>query len=128
MMQRDAVGRADDTGTLRDGAAIAALLADSAGARDHVVASAPADLPLAYHLTRRMGTANLLRATPDSSERLWIVASDIEQQREDSLVRMAEIVTADFSAPRLVRRFSESRVYVRNRTRAGCALDPAACR
>lgn len=128
MVQRHAVERANDTGTLRDGAAIAALLADSAGARDHVVASAPADLPLAYHLTRRVGTANLLRATPDSSQRLWIVASDIDQQREDSLVHMAEIVTADFSAPRLVRRFSDSRVYVRLRTRAGCALDPAACR
>lgn len=127
-IQRDAVASASDTGTLRDGEAIAELLADSAAARDRAIASAPVDLPLAYHLTRRVGHATLLRATPDSAQRLWIIASDVEHQSEDSLVRAAEIVTADFSAPRLVRRFHEARVYVRTRTRVGCALDPVACR
>jgi hypothetical protein len=124
----DVVRRAEDTGTLRDGAAIAALLADSARPRDRVIASAPTDLPLAYHLRARIGNDELLRATPDSAPRLWVVVNDVAGQTEARLVNAAEIVTDDYGPPRLVRRLPEASVFVRQRERPGCALDPTVCR
>ena len=127
MTRRNAVERADDTGTLRDGAAIASFLAGSARARDRVIASAPTDLPLAYHL-RLSGNSDLLRATPDSAQRLWIVVNVGAGQQERALVEGAEIVTKDFGAPTLVRRFAEASVFVRRRERPGCVLDPSVCR
>ena len=128
LVRSDAVRRAEDTGTLRDGAAIAALLIDRARPRDRVIASAPADLPLAYALQRQAGSTDLLHATPDSAHRLWIVVNDAVGQREDSLLRAAEIVTGDFGVPLLVGRFREASVHARSRVRPGCVLDPAICR
>jgi hypothetical protein len=127
-LRSGAVQQAEDTGTLRDGAAIATFLLETAGPRDRVIASAPSDLPLAYQLTRRAGSATLLRATPDSAPRLWIVVNDMMRQREADLVGAAEIVTRDFGSPRLVRRFREASVYLRERERPGCVLDPSVCR
>lgn len=124
----DAVRRADDTGVLRDGAAIAALLADSVRAGDQVIASAPSDLPLAYHLTARGSDPRMLRATPDSAWRLWVVVNDAAGQHLPALVRGAAIVEKDFGAPTLVARFPEARVFRVGRERPGCPLDPAVCR
>ena len=128
LIRSDIVRRSDDTGTLRDGRAIAEFLAGSVQSRDHVIASAPSDLPLAYQLRARIGNADLLRATPDSARQLWVVVNSTTGQSEQQLVDAAEIVTADFSAPVLVRRFPEATVYMRRRERPGCVLDPSVCR
>lgn len=125
---REAVRRADDTGVLRDGAAIAALLADSVRAGDRVIASAPSDLPLAYHLRARGSDLRMLRATPDSAWRLWVVVNDAAGQRLPALVRGAGIIEKDFGAPTLVARFPEARVFRVGRERPGCPLEPAVCR
>jgi hypothetical protein len=128
LVQSDAVRRSDDTGTLRDGDAVAAFLFDRAQPRDRVIASAPSDLPLDFLLRARAVSSDLLRATPDSAQRLWVVVNDAAGQREAALVSAAEIVTGDFSAPVLARRFAGTSVYLRERTRPGCILDPTVCR
>ena len=128
LIRSDIVRQADDTGTLRDGRAIAAFLADNVQPRDRVIASAPSDLPLAYHLRARTGNADPLRATPDSAQQLWVVVNSTTAQSEGRLVDAAEIVTADFGAPVLARRFPEATVYLRRRQRPGCVLDPSLCR
>jgi hypothetical protein len=128
LIRSDVVSAAEDTGTLRDGVAIARYLAENAQPRDRVIASAPSDLPLAYHLRARIGNANLLRATPDSAQRLWVVVNSTTGQSERQLVDAAEIVTSDFGAPLLARRFADATVYVRRRQRPGCVLDPLRCR
>jgi hypothetical protein len=128
LVQSDAVRRSDDTGTLHDGDAVAAFLVDRAQPRDRVIASAPSDLPLDFLLRARAVSSDLLRATPDSAQRLWVVVNDAAGQREAALVSAAEIVTGDFSAPVLARRFAGTSVYLRERTRPGCILDPTVCR
>lgn len=128
MRAHDAVRRADDTGVLRDGASIAALLADSVRAGDRVIAPAPSDLPLAYHLRARGGDPRMLRATPDSARSLWVVVNDAAGQRLPALVRGASIIEKDFGAPVLVARFPEARLFRIRRERPGCPLDPSRCR
>jgi hypothetical protein len=128
LIRSDVVRLADDTGTLRDGRAIAEFLAENAQPRDRVIASAPSDLPLAYHLRARIGNADPLRATPDSAQELWVVVNNTTGQSERQLVDAAEIVTADFGAPVLARRFPEATVYLRRRQHPGCVLDPSLCR
>ena len=128
LIRSDIVRRAEDTGTLRDGSAIAEFLADNAQPRDRVIASAPSDLPLAYHLRAEIGNADLLRATPDSAQRLWVVVNATTGQSEGQLVDAAEIVTSDFSAPLAARRFPDATMYLRRRQRPGCVLDPSVCR
>jgi hypothetical protein len=128
LIRSDVVRLADDTGTLRDGRAIADFLARNVQSRDRVIASAPSDLPLAYHLRARIGNADPLRATPDSAQQLWVVVNTTTGQSERQLVDAAEIVTADFGAPVVARRFPEATVYLRRRQHPGCVLDPSLCR
>ena len=128
LIHSDVVRRAEDTGTLRDGASIAALLARSAGPRDRVIASAPSDVPLVYHLQRLRLAHDPLRASPDSAPRLWVVVNDAAGQRLPALLGAAEVMTIDFAPPRLVARFPEARVFALDRERPGCALDRARCR
>ncbi|HEX8847968.1 MAG TPA: glycosyltransferase family 39 protein [Gemmatimonadaceae bacterium] len=128
LMRSGVVRRAEDTGTLRDGAAIAALLGRESGARDHVIATAPADVPLAYHLRRLRLAHDPLRATPDSAPRLWVVVSDAAGQHLSQLLDDSQVMTIDFTPPRLAARFPEARVFVLDRTQPGCALDRSRCR
>ena len=128
LARSEVVRRAEDTGTLRDGAAIAALLGRESGARDHVIATAPADVPLAYHLRRLRLARDPLRATPDSAPRLWVVVSDAAAQHLSQLLDDSQVMTIDFTPPRLAARFPEARVFVLDRTHPGCALDRSRCR
>ncbi|HEX2780194.1 MAG TPA: glycosyltransferase family 39 protein [Gemmatimonadaceae bacterium] len=128
LVRSDVVRRADDTGTLRDGAAIAALLARDVGPRDRVIATAPTDVPLAYHLQRLHLAHDLLRATPDSAPRLWVVVNDADGQRLPELLDAAQVMTIDFAAPRLVARLPEARVFALDRVQPGCGLDRSRCR
>ena len=128
LMRSDVVRRAEDTGTLRDGAAIAAMLARDAGPRDRVIATAPSDVPLAYHVRRLRMSHDVLRATPDSAPRLWVVVNDATGQTVPELLDAAEVMTIDFAPPRLVARYAEARVFALDRVRPGCGLDRSVCR
>jgi len=122
------VWRADDTGAFAPAGAVAAALLARAGPRERVVAMAPADLPLAYYLRRSARGRALLAATPDSAPRIWIVVDGAEQQDVNVLLRRAEIMTIDFSAPRAVWRGGDALLFVIDRQRPGCRLAPDRCR
>lgn len=128
LLATDVVRDAEDTGTLRDGAAIAALIARDAGPRDRIVSTAPADVPLAYHLRRLHLAHDPLRATPDSAPRLWVVVDDAAGQTVPELLGRGEVMTIDFAPPRLAARFAGARVFTLDRLRPGCRLAPERCR
>jgi hypothetical protein len=104
------------------------VLLARAGARERVVATAPADLPLAYYLRASARGRALLAATPDSAPRIWIVVDAAEQQDVNVLLRRAEIMTIDFSAPRAIWRGGDATLFAIERERPGCRLAPQRCR
>ena len=122
------VWRADDTGVFPPARAVASVLLAHAGARERVVATAPADLPLAYYLRADARGRALLAATPDSAPRIWIVVDAAEQQDVNVLLRRAEIMTIDFSAPRAIWRGGDATLFAIDRERPGCRLAPERCR
>ena len=124
----DVVRRAGDTGAMPAAAALATRLAPVLAPRDRIVASAPADLPLAYHLRRRRVAGLPLRALADSAQTIWVVVLDDPPQHLDALVRGAEIVRRDFSPPRLVAHEGTARLFAMRRERPGCILAPERCR
>lgn len=122
------VWTADDTGVFPDAAALAAQLLARASAGDRVIATAPADLPLAYHLQQDARGRSLLTASPDSARRIWIVVDDAGAQDVNTLLRRAEIMTIDFSPPRAVWRHGQARLFAIDRERPGCRIAPERCR
>jgi hypothetical protein len=122
------VWTADDTGVFPAGRAVAAALLARAGGRDRVVASAPADLPLAYYLRATARGRSLLAASPDSAPRIWIVVDGARQQDVNVLLRRAEMMTIDFSLPRAVWRSGDATLFVIEREHPGCRLAPSRCR
>ncbi|MFL5561432.1 MAG: glycosyltransferase family 39 protein [Gemmatimonadaceae bacterium] len=120
--------RADDTGAFPDASAVVAQLLARSGAGDRVIATAPADLPLAYYLQPTVRGRALLTATPDSARRIWIVVDGAEQQDVNVLLRRAEIMTVDFSPPHAVWRAGDATLFMIARERPGCRLAPARCR
>ncbi len=128
VVRSETVRRASDTGTMPDAARVAMLLADSLAPRDRIIASAPVDLPLSYYLQREGVRGRPLRALPDSSATIWIVAGGDPPQFVDALIRGAQVVRRDFSPPRLIARQGQARVFAMRRERPGCVLAPALCR
>lgn len=122
------VWTADDTGVFPVARAVASELLARARAGDRVVATAPSDLPLAYYLAPSERGRALLRATPDSAQRIWVVVNEAEGQDVNVQLRRAEIMTIDFSPPRSVWRGPRARLFVIERARPGCRLAPERCR
>jgi len=122
------VWTADDTGTFPAARAVARVLLAEGREQDRVIATAPADLPLAYYLGPSAKGRALLAATPDSAQRIWIVVDDAEAQDVNVLLRRAEIMTSDFAPPRAAWRGPQSRIFVIERVRPGCRLAPERCR
>jgi len=122
------VTTADDTGVFPAAAAAARELLARAKPGDRVIATAPSDLPLAYYLAPGTRGRALLRASPDSAQRIWVVVDEAESQDVNVLLRRAEIMTIDFSPPRAAWRGDRARIFVIDRERPGCRLAPARCR
>lgn len=122
------VWTADDTGVFPEAAAVANRLVASAADGDRAIASAPADLPLAYYLRRSARGRSLLAASPDSAQRIWVVVDDAEQQDVNVLLRRAEIMTIDFAPPRAVWQRGTARLFALDRERPGCRVAPERCR
>lgn len=122
------VWTADDTGTFPAAREAARALLAAAGPGDRVIATAPVDLPLEYYLASGAQGRALLRASPDSARRIWIVVNEAEGQDVNVLLRRAEIMTIDFSAPHAAWRGDHARIFVIDRERPGCRLAPERCR
>ena len=122
------VWTADDTGTFPEARAAANVLLAAARPGDRVVATAPTDLPLEYYLAPAGRGLALLRANPDSAQRIWVVVNEAEGQDVNALLRHAEIMTIDFSPPRMAWRGENARIFVIDRERPGCRLAPDRCR
>ena len=127
-MRSRVVWTADDTGTFPEARGAANFLLAGARPGDRVVATAPTDLPLEYYLSPAARGLALLRANPDSAQRIWVVVNEAEGQDVNALLRRAEIMTIDFSPPRTAWRGERARIFVLDRERPGCRLAPERCR
>ena len=107
-----AVYRSDDTGTLRDGQALARTLQSLVQPHDLIVASIPSTAPLDYYL-QNLGVPYVYRCACLNGHsvvvnRLYVVVNTREGQDLAAVLKDNGLDEGAFAAPRQVRRFRYS--------------------
>jgi len=110
-VQRQTAYSSNDTGTLRDAAAITADLKPSLRLGDAVVNQLPSDAPLAYYFLRSGIPLSYVYAVPRHAPRLFAVVSLAEGQTLRGVLRAERIATRAYTLPRLLRRYRYADVY-----------------
>jgi len=110
-VQRQTAYFSNDTGTLRDAAAITADLKPRLQPGDAVVNQLPSDAPLAYYFVRAGIPFSYVYTIPRHAPLLFVVVSLAEGQTLRGVLRAKRIATRAYTLPRLLRRYRYSDVY-----------------
>jgi hypothetical protein len=99
----------------KDSEAIAALLKGRLKDGDRVIAEAPYDVPLEYYFDKQMVPTGFLFSDPKVSPQLFVI-SPIIQTPESVLGEFSDPVGAGLGSPVLIRRFTDTSLFVVERT------------
>ena len=101
----------NETGTMRDAAAIASDLAEVLREGDRVLALVPSDAVLEYYLRIQGLPESCLWMPFDHCRRIYVVVNEAYSQTLYELLAESELNSFEYSAPRLWREYESATIY-----------------
>ena len=105
----------DETGTLRDAQEITVFFQGYLKAGDRVLAGVPSDAPLIYYFDSYGVSREYLRSDLSLSQRVLIVVNESSHQTIGEFLHRVKFGLAEFSSPRVIRRYQSATLYEMNR-------------